>query len=66
MTLKAFATPLRSIQQNPNLAKEEKKKKKTTVAKKLKGEKFDRLEAFSKRLRHCILKRVNHQRHCSS
>ncbi|XP_043815148.1 uncharacterized protein LOC110621053 isoform X4 [Manihot esculenta] len=62
----AFATPLRSIQQNPNLAKEEKKKKKTTVAKKLKGEKFDRLEAFSKRLRHCILKRVNHQRHCSS
>ncbi|XP_021620779.1 uncharacterized protein YqkD isoform X5 [Manihot esculenta] len=65
-TLKAFATPLRSIQQNPNLAKEEKKKKKTTVAKKLKGEKFDRLEAFSKRLRHCILKRVNHQRHCSS
>ncbi|XP_021637703.1 uncharacterized protein LOC110633416 isoform X2 [Hevea brasiliensis] len=68
MTLKAFATPLRSIQQTPNPAKEEKKKKKKTltVPKKLKGEKFERLEAFGKRLRHCILKRVNHQRHCSS
>ncbi|KAJ6756835.1 ALPHA/BETA-HYDROLASE [Salix purpurea] len=69
MTLKAFATPLRSIQQkSPDPTKEEKKKKKKalTVPKKLKGEKFEKLEAFSKRLRHCILRRGNHQRHCSS
>ncbi|KAJ6741395.1 ALPHA/BETA-HYDROLASE [Salix viminalis] len=74
MTLKAFATPLRSIQQkSPAPAKEEEKKKKKkkkkkalTVPKKLKGEKFEKLEAFSKRLRHCILRRVNHQRHRSS
>ncbi|KAG6743456.1 hypothetical protein POTOM_052148 [Populus tomentosa] len=74
MTLKAFATPLRSIQQkSPDPAKEEekkekkkKKKKALTVPKKLKGEKFEKLEAFSKRLRHCILRRGNHQRHCSS
>ncbi|KAF9664307.1 hypothetical protein SADUNF_Sadunf16G0004700 [Salix dunnii] len=67
-TLKAFATPLRSIQQkSPDPTKEEKKKKKAhTVPKKLKGEKFEKLEAFSKRLRHCILRRGNHQRHCSS
>jgi hypothetical protein len=73
MTLKAFATPLRSIQQkSPDPAKEEekkekkKKKKALTVPKKLKGDKFEKLEAFSKRLRHCILRRGNHQRHCSS
>ncbi|KAG5242281.1 hypothetical protein OIU77_029390 [Salix suchowensis] len=74
MTLKAFATPLRSIQQKSTApAKEEEKKKKKkkkkkalTVPKKLKGEKFEKLEAFSKRLRHCILRRVNHQRHRSS
>uniref|UniRef100_A0A6N2K3K0 Serine aminopeptidase S33 domain-containing protein n=1 Tax=Salix viminalis TaxID=40686 RepID=A0A6N2K3K0_SALVM len=70
MTLKAFATPLRSIQQkSPDPTKEEEKKKKKkalTVPKKLKGEKFEKLEAFSKRLRHCILRRGNHQRHCSS
>ena len=72
MTLKAFATPLRSIQkQSPAPTKEEEKKKKKkkkalTVPKKLKGEKFEKLEAFSKRLRHCILRRVNHQRHRSS
>jgi hypothetical protein len=71
MTLKASATPLGSIQQkSPVPTKEEKKKKKKkkalTVPKKLKGEKFEKLEAFSKRLRHCILRRVNHQRHRSS
>ncbi|KAF9679300.1 hypothetical protein SADUNF_Sadunf06G0000600 [Salix dunnii] len=73
MTLKAFATPLRSIQKkSPAPTKEEEKKKKKkkkkalTVPKKLKGEKFEKLEAFSKRLRHCILKRVNHQRHRST
>ena len=72
MTLKASATPLGSIQQkSPVPTKEENKKKKKkkkalTVPKKLKGEKFEKLEAFSKRLRHCILRRVNHQRHRSS
>eukprot|EP00258_Populus_trichocarpa_P043372 XP_024459391.1 uncharacterized protein LOC18099730 isoform X3 [Populus trichocarpa] len=71
MTLKASATPLGSIQQkSPVPTKEEKKKKKKkkalTVPKKLKGEKFEKLEAFSKRLRHCILRRVNHHRHRSS
>ncbi|XP_061954693.1 uncharacterized protein LOC133676910 isoform X2 [Populus nigra] len=72
-THEAFATPLRSIQQkSPDPAKEEekkekkKKKKALTVPKKLKGEKFEKLEAFSKRLRHCILRRGSHQRHCSS
>ncbi|KAJ4823944.1 hypothetical protein Tsubulata_016423 [Turnera subulata] len=65
MTLKALATPLRSRQQkSPDLANREKKKKATT--KKFKGEKFEKLEAFSKRLRLCILRRVNHQRHRSS
>ncbi|KDP29023.1 hypothetical protein JCGZ_16412 [Jatropha curcas] len=67
-TVKAFATPSRSTQQKSlKPPKEEKKKnKKITVPKKLKGEKLEKLEAFSKRLRHCILKRVNHQRHHTS
>ncbi|KAJ9184217.1 hypothetical protein P3X46_003965 [Hevea brasiliensis] len=68
MTQKALATPLRSMQQAPNSSEEEKNKKNKalTVPKKLKSEKFERLEAFSKQLRRCFLKRVNHQRHCSS
>ncbi|KAJ6991803.1 hypothetical protein NC653_015222 [Populus alba x Populus x berolinensis] len=75
MTLKASATPLGSIQQkspvptkeeNKKKKKKKKKKKALTVPKKLKGEKFEKLEAFSKRLRHCILRRVSHQRHRSS
>ncbi|CAL9225769.1 unnamed protein product [Arabidopsis halleri] len=36
-----------------------------TDAKKPRHEKLERFEAFSKRLRHCILKRVNHRRHRS-
>jgi hypothetical protein len=36
-----------------------------TDAKKPRHEKLERLEAFSKRLRHYILKRVNHRRHRS-
>uniref|UniRef100_A0A2P2M820 Catalytic n=1 Tax=Rhizophora mucronata TaxID=61149 RepID=A0A2P2M820_RHIMU len=63
IALKAFATPLRSVQKNPpEPPKEEKNKKKKglPVTKKFRGEKLDKLEAFSKRLRHCILRRVNH------
>lgn len=71
MTLKALATPLRSIQQKPADPLEEKKKKKKkkktpTAPKKSKREKFEKLEALSQRLRLCILKRVSHRRHHSS
>ncbi|KAJ8759673.1 hypothetical protein K2173_009762 [Erythroxylum novogranatense] len=66
----AFATPLRAVQQKPeDTPKEEKEKKKKigwSASKKLKSEKLDRLEAFSKRLRHYFLRRGNHQRHRSS
>ncbi|KAF2311930.1 hypothetical protein GH714_027453 [Hevea brasiliensis] len=59
---KGFGKPLRSMQQAPNSSEEEKNKKKAlTVPKKLKSEKFERLEAFSEQLRRCFLKRVNHQ-----
>ncbi|XP_050108594.1 uncharacterized protein LOC126587556 isoform X5 [Malus sylvestris] len=63
--LKVFAMPLRCIQQKSSeLRKEEKKKKKVLVApKKTKSEKFEKLEALSKRLRLCILKRVKNCRH---
>ncbi|XP_023634975.1 uncharacterized protein LOC17880449 isoform X1 [Capsella rubella] len=49
---------------------EERKQKKIkkgceTDAKKSRHEKLERFEAFSKRLRHCILKRVHHRRHRS-
>ena len=49
--------------------KKEKQKKKTkdeTVEKKPKGDRFEKLEALSRRLRLCILKRGNHRRHSSS
>ncbi|PON78243.1 Alpha/beta hydrolase fold [Trema orientale] len=66
-TLKVFATPLRSTtQQKSGPTKEEKKKKAPTVPKKPKSEKLEKLEALSRRLRLCILKRVNHRRHRSS
>lgn len=68
-----FATPLRSMKQKlADSTKEEKrrKKKKETpvVGKKPKSEKLEKLEvlSLSKRLRLCILKRVNHRRHRSS
>uniref|UniRef100_A0A2P2M7Y9 Catalytic n=1 Tax=Rhizophora mucronata TaxID=61149 RepID=A0A2P2M7Y9_RHIMU len=69
VALKVLATPVRSVQQNPpEPPKEEKKGKKKgmAVAKKLKGEKLEKLEAFSKQLIHRILRRANHQRHNSS
>lgn len=62
-----FATPLRNMEQkSSDSTKEEKKKKTMIVPKKPKSEKFEKLEALSKRLRLCFLKRVNHQRHRSS
>ncbi|KAK9935807.1 hypothetical protein M0R45_012683 [Rubus argutus] len=60
-----YATSLQCMQQkSPDLKKEVKKKKKVPIApKKPKSEKFEKLEALGKRLRLCILKRVNHRRH---
>ncbi|XP_062013728.1 uncharacterized protein LOC133730072 isoform X2 [Rosa rugosa] len=50
-------------QKSPDLKKEVKKKEKVPIAPKPKSEKFEKLEALGKRLRLCILKRVNHRRH---
>ncbi|KAF3451927.1 hypothetical protein FNV43_RR08023 [Rhamnella rubrinervis] len=69
VNVKVLATPLRSTQQKTSEKpkKEEKKKKKeSNIAKKPKSEKLEKLEALSRRLRQCILKRVNHRRHRSS
>ncbi|KAL8461759.1 hypothetical protein ACS0TY_033022 [Phlomoides rotata] len=70
-TIKVLATPLRNSQQTTlsspeDDTKKKKKNKGSTVTKKSKREKFEKLEALSQRLRLCILKRVNHRRHCSS
>ncbi|XP_024046016.1 uncharacterized protein LOC18050586 isoform X2 [Citrus clementina] len=66
-TFNALATPVRSKQKSLELPKEEKKKKKAaTGGKKTKHEKLEKLEALSKRLRLCIMRRVKHQRHLSS
>lgn len=69
MSLKALATPLRSTQKKTlDQLKGEKKQKQQSpmVAKKSKREAFEKIEAFSQRLRNSILKRVNHRRHHSS
>jgi hypothetical protein len=50
----------------PKEDKKNQKKKAETVAKKLKPDKFERLESFSRRLRLCILKGSCHRRHQSS
>ncbi|KAG8385929.1 hypothetical protein BUALT_Bualt03G0096300 [Buddleja alternifolia] len=67
-TIKMLATPLRTSQQSTlsSPKDEDSKKKKNKAPKKSKREKFEKLEALSQRLRLCILKRVNHKRHCSS
>ncbi|KAK6149590.1 hypothetical protein DH2020_017115 [Rehmannia glutinosa] len=69
-TIKVLATPLRNPQQStlssPKDDSSKKKKKDPSGTKKSKREKFEKLEALSQRLRLCILKRVNHRRHCSS
>nr|GEV65302.1 alpha/beta hydrolases superfamily protein [Tanacetum cinerariifolium] len=61
VTLKAFATPLRTSQHATDVLKEKK-----IVAKKCGRDKFEKLEALSQRLRLCILKRVKHRRNRSS
>ncbi|KAI3456623.1 hypothetical protein Pfo_013286 [Paulownia fortunei] len=71
-TIKVLATPLRNSQQSTvsspkdDSKKKKKKNKAPSGPKKSKREKFEKLEALSQRLRLCILKRVNHRRHCSS
>ncbi|KAK4398795.1 hypothetical protein Sango_1355000 [Sesamum angolense] len=70
--IKILATPLRNSQKStltspPEDNKKKKKKNKAPSGpKKPKREKFEKLEALSQRIRHCILKKVNHRRHCSS
>ncbi|XVF75129.1 hypothetical protein PTKIN_Ptkin13bG0162800 [Pterospermum kingtungense] len=70
VTLNVLATPIKTMQQkSPDPSEEKKKKKKrasTAKKKKAKHEKFEKLEALSKRLRLCILKRVNHHRRHNS
>ncbi|KAK2394442.1 alpha/beta-Hydrolases superfamily protein [Trifolium repens] len=64
-----FATPMGSMREQlaePKEDKKNQKKKAETVAKKLKPDKFERLESFSRRLRLCILKGSCHRRHQSS
>ncbi|RYR76041.1 hypothetical protein Ahy_A01g000635 isoform B [Arachis hypogaea] len=79
-TLDVFATPLRSMKEKCSEAKEDekklkknkskikkkKKKKGETADKKGKGDRFEKLEALSRRLRHCLLKGSIHRRHESS
>ncbi|KAG2688781.1 hypothetical protein I3843_09G110600 [Carya illinoinensis] len=66
-TLQVYATPLRNVEHRSSDSTKEEKKKKTVVApKKHRSEKFEKLEALSKRLRLCFLKRVNHRRQRSS
>lgn len=66
-TLQVYATPLRNVEHKSSDSTKEEKKKKTVVApKKHRSEKFEKLEALSKRLRLCFLKRVNHRRQRSS
>ncbi|CAA0818046.1 alpha/beta-Hydrolases superfamily protein [Striga hermonthica] len=70
-TINVLATPLRNSEQSTLNAEKEgsskqKKKKALETKKKSRREKFEKLEALSQRIRLCILKRVNHRRHCSS
>ncbi|KAM7262650.1 hypothetical protein ACFE04_000333 [Oxalis oulophora] len=66
-TLEVLATPLRSThQKSPTKQQEKKSKKAVSVPKKSKRYKLEKIEALSKRLRLCILKRVNHRRNRSS
>lgn len=46
--------------------KNQKKKKAETVAKKLKSDRFEKLDSLSRRLRLCILRGSAHRRHKSS
>ncbi|CAJ1941582.1 unnamed protein product [Sphenostylis stenocarpa] len=72
-----FATPMRSMNEKSLDPKEgddkkhkkknkKKKKKKDESVKKPKSERFEKLEALSRRLRLCLMKGSNHRRHKSS
>ncbi|XP_068463222.1 uncharacterized protein [Phaseolus vulgaris] len=72
-TVKVFATPMRGTKEKSLYPKEDdkkhkknKKKKDESGVKKPKSERFEKLEALSRRLRHCLMKGSNHRRHKSS
>ncbi|KAK7263743.1 hypothetical protein RJT34_31339 [Clitoria ternatea] len=71
-TKNMFATPMRSMKEKSSEPKEDdkkkkkKKKKSESVGKKPKSERFEKLEALSRRLRLCLLKGSTHRRHKSS
>ncbi|XP_073027892.1 uncharacterized protein [Primulina eburnea] len=69
-TIKVLATPFRDSQQcslsSPKDDCKKKNKASSLDTKKAKRDRFEKLEALSQRLRLCILKKVNHRRHCSS
>lgn len=72
--MKVFATPMRGTKEKSLYPKDDKKHKKNknkkkkdeSVVKKPKSERFEKLEALSRRLRHCLMKGSNHRRHKSS
>jgi len=71
--VKVFATPMRGTKEKSLYPKEDdkkhkknKKKKDESGVKKPKSERFEKLEALSRRLRHCLMKGSNHRRHKSS
>nr|KJB57897.1 hypothetical protein B456_009G185500 [Gossypium raimondii] len=72
VTLDVLATPLKSTQQKSSgppkeeKKKQKKQKKRDSTTPKPKHEKLEKLEALSKRLRLCILKRVSHRRQGST
>ncbi|KAE9594794.1 putative serine aminopeptidase, S33, alpha/Beta hydrolase [Lupinus albus] len=59
-----FETPLGSMREQLSDPKEDMKNQKKQ-AKKVKSDRFERLESFSRRLRHCLLKGSAHRRHKS-
>ncbi|OIV96032.1 hypothetical protein TanjilG_27136 [Lupinus angustifolius] len=59
-----FETPLGSMREQSSDRKEDIKNQKKQ-AKKVKSDRFERLESFSRRLRHCLLKGSAHRRHKS-
>ena len=56
----------KKLKKNKNKKKKKKKKKGEAVEKKAKGDRFEKLEALSRRLRLCLLKGSIHRRHKSS
>ncbi|XP_040949932.1 uncharacterized protein [Gossypium hirsutum] len=75
VTLDVLATPLKGTQQKSSgppkeekkkQKKQKKQKKRDSTTPKPKHEKLEKLEALSKRLRLCILKRVSHRRQGST